>query len=96
MLAEISYDLIMCDEMAFVEGTFRLPEEGWQVFIFTRSDVTEPLIVSQIWDSGVRGLLIRFPSGWLLNVKIVERLLSGVLGVSEWRVVRGSDSIQLR
>ena len=31
---EISYDLVMGDDMAFVEGTFRISGGEWQVFIF--------------------------------------------------------------
>jgi hypothetical protein len=31
MQAEISYDLVMDYEMAFVEGTYRLPARDWQV-----------------------------------------------------------------
>lgn len=31
--AEISYDLVMDDDMSFVEGTYRLPGGDWQVVI---------------------------------------------------------------
>ena len=38
--AEICFDLVMEKEMSFVEGTYRLPGRGWEVFIFSRYDGT--------------------------------------------------------
>ena len=96
MCAEINYDLEMLDDMGFVEGTYRLPEQDWQVVIVSRKDVAEPEIVRSQWDRGMTGLFIRFPRGWRLNAEAVERILSAATGVSEWAVVRGPDSIQLR
>ena len=96
MRAEISYDLVMDNDMGFVEGTFRLPGEDWQVVIVSRYDVPEPDAVLQVWDSGVRGVFVRFPCGWPLNAAAVEQVLSAALGVSEWVAVRGPDSMWLR
>jgi len=96
MRAEISYDLVMDDDMGFVEGSFRLPGGCWQVVIVARYDVPEPVALQQVWDSGVRGVFIRFPNESLLNAGAVERVLSANLGVSEWVAVRGPDSMQLR
>ena len=96
MRAEISYDLVMNDDMQFVEGTFRLPGEQWQVVIVSRKDVAEPLAELQVWDSGVRGVFVRFPRGRQLNAAAVELVLSAKLGVAEWVVVRGPDSMRLR
>ncbi|VTS08102.1 hypothetical protein [Tuwongella immobilis] len=96
MRAEISYDLVMSDDMGFVEGTFRLPGGDWQVVIVSQYDVSVPVAVPQVWDSGVRGVFVRFPRGWPLNAAAVERVLSASLGVTEWLVVRGPDSMQLR
>jgi hypothetical protein len=45
MRAEISYDLVMNDDMEFVEGTYRLPNEDWQVLIVSKRDVPEPIVV---------------------------------------------------
>jgi hypothetical protein len=94
--AEISYDLEMSDEMAFVEGTYRLPGGTWQVIIVSRQDVPEPQIVPQKWESGASGFWIRFPREMRLNRAIVEALLSTTLNVPEWIQVRGPDSMQLR
>ena len=96
MRAEISYDLVMDEDMGFVEGTFRLPGGDWQVVIVSRYDVAEPVAVPQVWDGGVRGVFVRFPRGWPLNAAAVERVLSLAADVSEWVVVRGPDSMQLR
>jgi hypothetical protein len=96
MRAEISYDLVMDDDMSFVEGTYRLPGRGWQVFIFSRYDVSEPQVKPSTWDSGVTGVFVPFPRSGRLDRAAVEGTLSAALGVREWVVVRGPDSLQLR
>ena len=95
--AEISYDLVMEDEMSFVEGTYRLPGGEWQVFIFIpRQDSTAVVWTRSEWESGVTGLVIRFPGKVPLNKVVVESVLSEALGVSEWFEIRGPDSMRLR
>lgn len=96
MRAEISYDLVMDDEMEFVEGTYRLPGGDWQVVIVSRADVAGPEVVPQEWDGGVTGVAVRVPRSNRLDREAVERLLSVALGVSEWVRVRGPDSMSLR
>jgi hypothetical protein len=95
-VAEISYDLVMGDDMDFVEGTYRLPGREWQVVIVSRYDVPEAEVVPQLWDSGTSGVLIRYPRSTRLDRAAVERVLSAALGVWEWVDVRGPDSMQLR
>jgi hypothetical protein len=95
--AEINYDLVMDDQMGFVEGTYRLPEGDWQVFVVVPSDISVPEIMRNVrWDSGVRGTAITYPGSRNLNRRLVETPLSKVLGVTEWEEVRGPDSMQLR
>jgi hypothetical protein len=94
--AEISYDLVMGVDMAFVEGSYRLPGGDWQVVIVSRYDVVEPQVVPQRWESGASGVLVRFPRSARLDQAAVERVLSAALGVREWVAVRGPDSMQLR
>src|SRR5262249_35314102 len=54
--AEISYDLVMEDEMSFVEGTYRLPGGEWQVFIFIPWQGSNAVVWTRSeWDSGVTG-----------------------------------------
>lgn len=96
MRAEISYDLVMDNDMSFVEGTYRLAGGDWQVIIVSRCDVADPQVVPQQWKSGVSGLFVRFPLAGRLNRAILERVLSAALGVSEWVEVCGPDSMQLR
>lgn len=97
MRAEISYDLVMDDEMEFVEGTYRLPGGEWQVFIFTTlGETTTPNWALSRWDSGVTGVFARYPRNQRLNKATTEAMLSEALGVTEWVEVRGPDSMALR
>jgi hypothetical protein len=98
MRAEITYDLVMADDMKFVEGAYRLPGGDWQVLIVSASerDVPAPQVVHQQWESGVSGVFVRIPRTERINAATVERVLSETLGVSEWVRVRGPDSMQLR
>jgi hypothetical protein len=97
MKAEISFDLIMEDDMSFVEGTYRLPGGEWQVFIFSRKAISKPEInVHSKWVSGVTGVVIQYPEFHKLDKSVVLQILSSALGVTEWQEVRGPDSINLR
>ena len=98
MRAEISYDVVMSDDMDFVEGAYRLPGGDWQVVIVSAfdRDVHEPQVSPQQWESGVTGVFVRIPRSEQINAATVERVLSEVLGVSEWVRVRGPDSMRLR
>jgi hypothetical protein len=97
MHAEISYDLVMTDEMSFVEGTYRLPERDWQVFIFGPDEsFTEPNVVTAKWPSGVTGVFVKWPPSKRLNKDAVLAILSAELSVDDWSEVRGPDSMQLR
>lgn len=96
MRAEISYDLVMDDDMSFVEGTFRLPGGEWQVFIFRRHTHPQWTWWSRRWESGVSGVVVAYPNERVLNHAAVEVIMSNLFDVSEWVVVRGPDSMQLR
>jgi hypothetical protein len=96
MRAQISYDLVMEDNMAFVEGTYRLGAGGWQVFIFSKRAVEGPVWTACTWDSGVAGVVFRVPRSMTPNMASVEALMSEALGVAEWERVRGPDSMNLR
>jgi hypothetical protein len=93
---QISFDLVMEGEMSFVEGTYKLAKGDWQVFIFSRRDVSEPLISRSQWDSGVAGITVEWPRTRPLNQAAVEAVLGTSLGVRQWQVVNGPDSIILR
>jgi hypothetical protein len=99
---EISYDLVMEDDMDFVEGTCRVPEAAgaaataWQVFVFTKSDVSSSQVVRSRFPSGTSGLLVRVPASTRLDCRMIEEALSDFLGVVRWRRVTGPDSMSLR
>jgi hypothetical protein len=96
MDAEISFDLVMEECMAFVEGCYRLPERSWEVFTINKHPVAEPKHHFCRWQSGVTGLALHVPKETNLNKVQVERLLSSILQVKGWRTVRGPDSMELR
>jgi|SRR6478735_5010676 len=98
MKAEISYDLVMDDDMPFIEGTYRLHGGEWQVVIVSAHDRDVPAsqVERQRWDSGITGVYVRVPRNERINAATVERILSKALGVTEWVRVRGPDSLQLR
>jgi hypothetical protein len=96
--AEISYDLVMEEDMHAVEGTYRLPGAEWQVMIFSaREEIDDPVITPNArWMSGITGVHVEWPRHWPLNKAAVEHLMSSVCKVRRWIEVRGPDSIKLR
>ena len=99
MQAEITFDLIMEEDMDFVEGCYRLPSGPWQVFTFGQDHVEseKPKVKTDVvWKSGVRGTVVTLPRGMLVNKSAVLQILSDALGVTTWSEVRGPDSMQLR
>jgi len=96
MTGEISYDLVMDTDNSFVEGSYRVEDGAWQVFIVSKRDVTEAAINPSTWDSGVTGVVIKLPRGTCLDKALVQRLLSDHLDVARWDEVRGPDSMSLR
>jgi hypothetical protein len=97
--AEITFDLVMTEDMPFVEGCYRLDEGDWQVFMFRHSGRgAEPAGVKRdlVWDSGVTGLNVILPDDSKINKSLVLIVMSEILGVTEWIEVRGPDSIKLR
>lgn len=93
---EISFDLAMEDDMSFVEGTYRLRQGEWRVFIFSRYDGKQVLSSSQQWESGVGGWRIQTPQELKLNRESVMQILGDLLYVEQWLEVRGPDSMNLR
>ena len=93
---EISYDLVMEDDMAFVEGSYRIGGCDWQVVIISKRPIDEPSWKSATWDSRAWGIVVQVPEGMIPNAESAERLLSDILGFGAWTRVRGPDSMQLR
>jgi len=96
MAGAISFDLVMEADMQFVEGTFRLDDGAWQVFIASKSAISGPELKRSQWPSGVGGLTISVPNTHVLNKKYIEAVLGTWSGVDEWHEVKGPDSMQLR
>lgn len=96
MQGEISYDLVMEDDMSFVEGSYRVAKGDWQVFILRKDSIERTVITIGGWPSGVTGVFVRVPRFVRLNKHSVEHLLSDKLGVDNWLEVRGPDSMRLR
>lgn len=93
--AEISYDLMMHDDMSFVEGCYRLPNQDWQVVIVSKWNART--IGYQLTDFGnVSGIVIKIPKYLRLDAERTEKMLSKILKVEVWQQVRGPDSIVLR
>ena len=98
MIAEVTWDLVMDEDMGFIEGCYRLPNEPWQVIIASKKNeiLTVDVRNNLTWESGVTGMNIYFPRKFQLNAGILLEIMSRVLGVSKWIEVRGPDSILLR
>ena len=48
------------------------------------------------WGTDTKGVFVRLPKAEILNKNVVLRILSDSLKVTEWREVRGPDSMSLR
>ncbi|MFO0966311.1 MAG: hypothetical protein U0793_12110 [Gemmataceae bacterium] len=96
MTGDISYDLVMKDDMDFVEGTYRIGDDEWHVVIASKAPITEVQVSKSEWESGVKGTVIRLPRCARLNKKTLEEIMSRWFGVKTWQEVRGPDSMQLR
>lgn len=96
MNGEISFDLVMESNMDFIEGTYRVDGGPWNVFIFKRDGIETPQIAPARWDSGVEGVLIRYPRTATLDKDTAQSILGTWLNVSTWFEVKGPDSMNLR
>jgi len=93
---EISYHIVMEEDMAFAEGSYRIGGCEWCVVIFSKGPMESPRWKTGTWDSGVSGIEVQVPLKVRLNAATIESLLSDILGVGGWERVRGPDSMQLR
>lgn len=98
MIGEISFDTIHDEEEndSIFEGAFRLPNEGWRVFFFQKYTDNPGIFRDHVFSSGIEGIKVNYPDDEILNKKIVKGILSDVLGVDEWREVKGPDSLLLK
>ena len=88
----------MSEDMAFAEGCYRLEGSDWQVVTAIKANTWRSVGIRNgvRWDSGVTGMAIVLPSDAGINASLLLKMMSHELGVSEWREVRGPDSMVLR
>lgn len=94
---EISYDTVVeGEESGTLEGSYRLPDRPWQVFLFEHGDVPEIQHSFGIWRSGITGIEFVVPRSTPINCDCITRAMSEIFGTDAWAVVRGPDSIYLK
>jgi hypothetical protein len=99
---EISFDIVLKEENAFAEGSYRLPGQFWQVVIFQKDDVPEVRCQPSKWDRPTNwereatGIVLRFPRTAKLSRDDLLQAMSQAFGCNEWTVVHGPDSMNLR
>jgi len=97
---EFSFDIIMNDDMQYVEGTYRLPGRFWEVLVIKKEDV--PALQHRLnqppveWSSGITGIVIDVPRAAKLNREYVRAALAITFGYTDWVEVSGPDSMVLR
>jgi hypothetical protein len=93
---EISFDIVMRDDMGIVEGSYRLPGHLWQIFLFTKTDVPEIEHDFVTWQSGITGVEFIIPNRITLNQNFIIGAISELFGATSWVVVPGPDSLILK
>ena len=101
MNAELSFDCEY-DDFDFIEGCYRLPDEDWQVFLFTRCPdwntrgLVREVRTDVVWRSGITGVQGHLPKHEPLTPFVVAQLMGDALGVTWWTYVFGPDSLMLK
>lgn len=101
---EVSVDLLLDQEIEFMEGCYRLPGLFWQVVVFLQDGVPEIQYQTQTWEKpthfelATTGVAIRIPQRERLHLDVMLRALRLVFGwrEDEWTIVQGPDSMVLR
>lgn len=98
MKPELSFDLVMEEDMPFAEGSYRLNDGPWKVFIFSKSTEIDTVKIdgSFVWQSGAKGHIITLPISAQINKLTIANILSNILQVESFIEVNGPDSIELR
>jgi len=99
---EISFDTVLEEENAYVEGSYRLPGRFWQVVVFRKGDVSdvqhEPSRWEKptAWEQEITGTVITIPEEMKLDRDCLLRVISQATGYDGWVEVSGPDSMILR
>ncbi len=94
--AEVSFDIVLEADNAFVEGCYRLPGRYWEVMVFRKADVPQLHRQAGRWDSGITGTCFSVPASAKLDRDFVLRALGEAFGHADWAQVEGPDSMVLR
>ena len=86
----------MGEDMRAVEGSYRLPGQFWQIFLFSNEDVPELRHELGAWRSGITGVEFEVPGRIGINQDLIVRAMSDVFGVESWSIVPGPDSLVLK
>jgi hypothetical protein len=99
---EISFDTVLEEENAYVEGSYRLPGKFWQVVVFRKGNVPdvqhEPSRWEKptAWEQEITGIVITVPQEAKVDRDYLLRVISQATGHGGWVEVRGPDSMILR
>ncbi len=98
---EISFDTGLEADNSIVEGSYRLPGQFWQVFLF-RKEATPGESVPELrhhfgtWQSGITGIEFDVPREAVLDRGYMLRAFASVFGTDDWVEVRGPDSLLMK
>ena len=86
------------DEIGTQEGTYRVPGQFWQVFIFSKLEISEPRHHFGTWESGITGVEIEVPNEVILYRDYMIGIMSKVFDTEpeSWVVVSGLDSLLMK
>jgi hypothetical protein len=98
---EMSFDTGLEDDNRVVEGTYRVPGQFWQVFLFHKGTehgkpVSELRHRSGTWPSGITGMEFDVPDDAVLDRAYMIQAFSSVFGTCDWVEVRGPDSLLMK
>ncbi len=96
MRPEFSFDVIVDDDMNWVEGTYRLPGKFWEVMLFGKQDVPTLQYRTGQWPSNIAGTVFDVPREAKLNRQYIQQALAAAFGIDSWVEVQGPDSMVLR
>jgi hypothetical protein len=98
---EISFDTGLEGDNSTVEGSYRIPGEFWQVFLFEKENApgeSVPELRHQFgaWASGMTGITFEVPREAVVDKGYIFRAFSSVFGTENWVEVRGPDSLLMK
>jgi hypothetical protein len=94
---EISTDLVLGNDMAFFQGTYRIPGEFWRlVLAHTEPEYEKVIHKKYMWPTGIETIEVRVPEGQKINLEFVKDILTRYCPQANWELVRGPDSMSFR